>query len=343
MPPQKSCESVTSRTRKRLALSLVLGATWFLLPNFAYAETPHYRVELSVPETLSECNREAALLGLLEPLVPGPMLEPPFARVMTVRIAKTQRIYQLDLFVKEPDGKPIDEVHTELPASMSCFEVLYRGALRAALHINLNAPTDAKEEPLSRSAPPSPPPVAAVQCPVCVLPRQTPKPAKADRRWFVGAGGMVGFGIAPEIVAGGQLMAGWRWSPSWSIEVIGRATFPEDTRPAGPTIVRVYSVASLAIAPCYRVGSFGLCGIITESNALASSINVDNPHVSSASFLGFGGRVFVEHRLSNRWSYRADIDVVAPVLRLQIAEELRTPWTTPPVTGSLGVSMFAWF
>ena len=82
-----------SRTRKRPALSLVLGVTWFLLPNVVYAETPHYRVELSVPASLLECNREASLIGFLEPLVPGPMLEPPFARVMTVRIAKTQRIY----------------------------------------------------------------------------------------------------------------------------------------------------------------------------------------------------------------------------------------------------------
>lgn len=334
MPLQKSCESVIRRTIQRRTLSLVLGVAWFLLPNSAHAEVPHYRVELSVPTSLSECNREADLLGMIEPMVTGPMLEPPFTRVITMRIAKNQSIYRLELFVKERDGRPIDEVHTELPASMSCFEVLYRGALRAALHMNLNAPDEAK--------PPAPPP-APPPCPVCETPKPAPKPAKKERRFFVGAGGLVGFGIAPEIVGGMQLLGGWRWSPSWSIEVDGRGTFPTDTRPLGPTIVRVYSVASLAIAPCYRLASFGLCGLVMGTSTFASSLNVEEPQVRSASFLGLGGRGFLEHRFGNRWSFRVDIDIVAPVMRIEIEDAKRQRWAPSAMTGSLGISTFVWF
>lgn len=330
---------------QRSTLGFLIGAAWFLLPNYAYAEAPHYQVVLSVPGSLPECNREADLIGMLEPMVTGPLLEPPFARVITVRIAKTQSIYRLDLLVKDLEGRPIDALHTELPASLSCFEVLYRGAVRAALHMNLNATAEAKT-PAPAPAPPPPqppPPATAPQCPVDETPKKSPKPAVFERRWYVGAGGLVGFGIAPEIVAGMQLLGGWKWSPSWSVEVNGRGTFPQDTRPLGPTIVRVYSVASLAIAPCYRFGSLGLCGLVMGTSALASSLNVEKPHVRSASFLGLGGRGFLEHRLHDRWSFRVDIDIVTPVLRMQIEDATRQRWAASAVVGSLGTSLFGWF
>ncbi len=341
MPPQKSCESVSVHTIQRSTLGFLIGTAWFLLPNSAYGDAPHYRVELSVPASLPECNREADLIGMIEPMLTGSLLEPPAARVMTVRIAKTQAIYRLDLAVKTIDGQSIDELHTELPASMSCFEVLYRGALRAALHMNLNA-TAATTKPAPCPVPPPPPPPP--QCPACETPKsEPPKPAIVDRRWFVGAGGLVGFGIAPEVAAGMQLLGGLRWSPSWSIEVDARATLPQDTRPLGPTILRVYTVASLVIAPCYRFGSFGACALVMGTNAWASSLDVESPRTRSAALLGFGGRGFLEHRLNTRWSFRVDVDVVLPVLRVQIDDASRQRWAASSVTGSLGTSMIAWF
>lgn len=345
MPPQKSCESVFGHTFQRSAMGLLIGAAWFLSPNTAHAEPPHYRIELSVPSNLPECNRKTELMGMLEPMLAGPLLEPPASRVMTMRIAKTQAVYRLDLLVKDLEGRPLDELRTELPSSMSCFEALYRGALRAALYMNLNATVSEPAPTLCPAAPPPPPPPASPpQCPACDKP--TPEPPKlqpVDRHWFAGAGGLVGFGVAPEIVVGMQLLGGWRWSPSWSIELDVRATLPKDTRPLGPTIVRVYTVASVAIAPCYRIRSLGFCGLIMSTNAFASTINIDDPHVSTASFLGVGGRAFLENRLSNRWSFRVDVDIAAPMLRLQISEALRSRWVTAPLAGSLGASLLAWF
>lgn len=344
MPLQKSCESVTTRTRKRPTLSLVLGLAWLLHPNSACAEAPHYRIELSVPASLLECNREADLIGMIEPMVTGPMLEPPFARVMSVRVAKTQRIYQLDLFVKELDGKLLDEVHTELPASMSCFEVLYRGALRASLHINLNA-TEAKvPEPPPIPPPPIPPPprpAAPPPCPVCEAPKQAPTSAKIDRRWFVGAGGMVGFGVAPEIVAGGQLIVGWKWARSWSIELNASATIPQDTRPSGPTNVHIDTVASLGLAPCYRLGSFGVCGLVA-GGAIWHGRN--GPAQADSESFRLGLRGLMDHRFADRWSLRVDGEIATPLRLSTIRDEAQlVRWTMPHFTGSVGAALVTWF
>lgn len=335
MPPQKSCESVIRRTILRQTLGVVVGVAWFLLPNSAHADVPHYRVELSVPPSLSECNREADLLGMIEPMVTGPMLEPPFTRVITMRIAKNQATYRLDLFVKELDGRPIDEVSTELPASMSCFEVLYRGALRAALHMNLNAPNEAKPP-----APPPPPP----PCPVCETPKPAPKPAKKERRFFVGAGGLVGFGIAPEIAGGMQILGGWRWSPSWSIELNVRATIPQDTRPSGPTTVHIYTVASLGLAaPCYRAGSFGVCGLVDGSAMWHGRNGISHDTVRSEAFR-LGLRGFMDHRFADRWSVRVDVDLAAPLRRLSINDVTQqVHWTMPHISGSVGAAILTWF
>jgi len=343
MPPQKSCESVIRRTMQRQTFGLVLGVAWFLLPNSAHAEVPHYRVELSVPASLSECNREADLLGMIEPMITGPMLEPPFTRVITVRIAKTQAIYRLDLFVKELDGRPVDEVHTEFPASMSCFEVLYRGALRASLHMNLNAPTAEKApEPPPAKPPPS---VALPQCPVCETPKQPPKPAKNGRRFFVGAGGLVGFGIAPEIVAGMQLLGGWKLSRSWSIELNASATIPQETRPSGPTTVHIYTVASLVLAaPCYRVGSFGVCGLIDGSAMWRGRDGITQSDTARSASFRLGLRGFMDHRFADRWSVRLDADIATPVQRSSIDDDAqKVHWTMPHVTGRVGAAILTWF
>ncbi|MBK9263127.1 MAG: hypothetical protein IPM54_25400 [Polyangiaceae bacterium] len=215
--------------------------TWFLLPNVARAEAPHYRVELSVPPSLPDCKREMDLNGMLLPMLDGPLLEPPAERVIMVRIAKTPAIYRLDVVVKDLDGQMLEEERIDLPANMSCFEVLYRGALRAAVQMNKGVKPAKAEQAQCPAAPPppppSPPPPAA---PPGARSETRPPPSQPApfERWFVGLGGFVSLGAAPATVVGLQLAGGWRWAPSWSIEANVRGTFPTDALLEGVTPVR---------------------------------------------------------------------------------------------------------
>jgi hypothetical protein len=105
----------------------------------------------------------------------------------------------------------------------------------------------------------------------------------------------------------------------------------------------VNTVASAAIAPCYRFGSFGACGLMMGTSAWLESIDVEAPRAGTVSTLGFGGRGFLDHRLSARWSVRVDVDVVVPVMRTQVEDVSQWRWAPAPVTGSVGASILRWF
>jgi hypothetical protein len=61
-------------------------------------------------------------------------LEPPASRVLEVRIARGAGSgYAVDLAIKDPEGHVLTPDHTEYPGKVSCFEVVYNTAYRAAV------------------------------------------------------------------------------------------------------------------------------------------------------------------------------------------------------------------
>ncbi len=341
MIPQISCERVSWQTITGPAIALVVTAACLFFPNEAFAQAAHYQIEFSVAKNLPKCDRALDFEGMLGNLLAKPLLVPPASRVLAVRIAKTKTgDFAVDLAGKESDGRAVWSLHHEFSAETSCFEVLHKAALRSAI---------AMEHQASLEEPPPPPPETSPQCPApapalqCSTP-DSPKSVPIERNWFVGAGGMVGFGIAPEILAGVQFIGGWKWSRSWSIEVSARATLPDDSRPLGPTVVRVHTLGLLSAAPCYRVGRFGACGLIVGGAMFFESISVGQPRVGVAPFVGLGPRGFLEHRLSERWSARFDADLVVPLLWPEIQDDASEErWRPKPITGTASVSMIAWF
>ncbi|HRI70329.1 MAG TPA: hypothetical protein PK156_39125 [Polyangium sp.] len=315
--------------------------TWCLSPNTAYAEPPHYRIELSVPQSLPECNREPDLIGMVLPMLTGPMLDPPVARVLVVRIGKTRADYLVDVIVRDLNGQTLEEERTDFPASMSCFEVLYRAALRAAVQMNKGVRA---AKPAQAQCPP-PPPRPPLQCPICDKPRPSPPhQAAVDRPWFVGAGARVDMGVAPDQLVGGHFIVGWRRSRTWSIEGRVGATLPKDTRPIKTTIVRVRSVGSIEFVPCYRIEPFGLCGEFVLGNVWFTPLNLRRPRIDSALFVGAGVRGFVEQQLSARLSVRMDVEFFSPFMRAQIEDDVeRDHWETSLISGSASASLFVWF
>lgn len=313
---------------------------WFSMASSAIVMTaaidgraePHYRIALSVPNDLPNCNDLEGFRGVLDLALTRNLLEPPETRVLDVRIEKPRDApYVVHIHLKELDGTLRAERQLTYPEATECFKVLHSTAIAAAVELDRDAPPEASR------APPKP-----LACPPCEVP-QAPAP-KPLRHWFVGAGGRIDMGVAPDQLVGGHFIVGWRRSPKWSFEVHGRATLPRDTRPLGPTVVRVHSIASLAFVPCYRIRILGLCGEFIMGNMWFTFLNLKYPQLDTALFGGAGIRGFLEQPLSERWSVRMDVDLFVPFMPADVADDAqRGRWETSFVSGSANMSLFVWF
>lgn len=304
-------------------------------PADAQAE-PRYRVDFSGPRDLPNCNDSNGFRALLELAQPRDLFDPPASRVLDVRVrAPNSREVVVDITLNELDGRVRNTHQHTYPRSMECYKILHLAAVAAAVDLDRDAPP--KPPAASPQKPPEPPP----PCPPCEVPR-APAP-KPPRTWFVGAGARVDFGVAPDQIIGGHFILGWRPSPRWSFEAHGRATLPEDTRPLGPTVVRVHSIASLGFVPCYRIEPFGFCGELILGNMWFTTL-LKHPQLDTVLFWGAGIRGFLEQRLSDRWSMRMDVDLFMPFWRAQVADDIqRDRWETSIVAGSASASVFTWF
>jgi len=347
MAPQIFLQHVARQTVLGRFAVLFIAAACVSSPNEAFAEPKHYQVELSAAKNLPACDRPIDFTGMLMHLLAKPLLDPPTSRLLNVRVGKTPAgNYAVDLAGNEVDGTSLWSTHHEFPAETSCFEVLYKAALRASIVMENQA---ASEEPSTPDKPEKSTilPTSTTQ-PTCPTPqRVAPNPPKSTtytRHAFIGAGALVGFGITPDVAIGLQLFAGWRRSPSWFFEAHARAIFPDDTRPVERTVLRVYTNASLAFAPCYQRGSFGACWSVSGGATAFEWIDVRQPRVGFAPFLMTGPRGFLEHSLSNRWSVRVDGDVGIALLGAEIQDDAsKKRWRSSPITGNASISLLAWF
>ncbi|UQA62798.1 hypothetical protein [Polyangium aurulentum] len=337
----------TTRTRevcRRLGAGLVV--LFAVAPRDALAEPPHYAVELSAAPNLPACAREGDFLGLLDTHLDGPLLEPPTSRVLRVHVGRTRRgDYAVDLTLEEADGRKVDAVHKEYPATTCCYEVLHHAALVAAIHMEHG-------EEAGNEAPSPPPPAAPAPCPAApppVLPPSPPARAPAalvprsdGRRFEVVAGAVIAIGAAPEVVPGPQLGLAWRWGRG-SVELDLRYTPPIETRPLGPTVFEVFT-ASGAIVPCFRPGPFAVCGVVIGGITGARVIDRLYPTQAVTGFVGVGARVGMERELVGPLRVRADLDVAVSLLRSRInASNRPEAWRMLPVTIFPSVSFVASF
>jgi len=341
MPPQKSRELVSNHTIRRSIMGSLSAIALFGPPKTAHAEPPHYRIELSVPPSLPECNREPDLIGMVVPMLAGPMLDPPAARVLVVRIAKTPEIYRMDVIVRDLEGQTLEEERSDFPANMSCFEVLYRAALRAAVQMNKGVAI-VKAPPAPPPPPPPPPP--APQCPATnTLQSSAPKRAPPERHWFVGLGESTVMGAAPTSVLGLQATVGWNWARAWSLEGNLRGTFPETGLPIEVTRIRVDSILSVTLAPCYRPKVFGVCLLATGGNRWGKPLTLVSTGGATSQFIGIGPRVFAETHLTERWSVRIDAELVLLGMSNWTQNGADPRWNSARITGGTNVSLLARF
>lgn len=281
-------------------------------------------------------------------MLAGAVLEPPAERVVEVKIAKNSGMYRLDVVTKTLEDQTLDEEHAEFPGQMSCFEVLYRAALRAAVQMNKGMPV--AETPQTQV--PEPPPRPRMRMPPA-LPQQpsaaraktnTPRQTGDARPWRVGLGGSTVLGAAPTAVVGLQLTVGWHWAPSRFIEGNVRGTFPTAALPNGVTPIFIESLGTATIAPCYQWKFIGGCGLLTGNILWARSSGLDRSKIGASFTLAGGIRGFIEHRFSERWSMRLDADLVSPIVVRALGDmATQDQWLPTPINGAANATLFVSF
>lgn len=345
MRPTKS----SHKSAPQCWLSIVAGTFVIAICLEARAEPPHYRIDFAAPKHLPYCDDPEGFRGVLALALSRDLLEPPASRVLDVRVDKPNGgDYIVNIAIKELDGRVIMALRETHPRSMECFKVLHSAALAAALEIDKDVPV-VDQTPQTTTAPASskPPP-----CPICEKPPaplcKTPpapaaKPVPDERNWFVGLGGSTVLGAAPANVVGLQLAAGWKWARSWSIETNVRGTFPATVLPLDTTRIRVHSILSFAVAPCYRLKALGACVVATGANMWVEPLTLASSNNSTSQYLGVGPRVFVEKRLAERWSLRVDGEIVVPFMFNRNRSDSDAHWNSTRITGGANVSFLAWF
>ncbi|MDC3958178.1 hypothetical protein [Polyangium jinanense] len=322
-----------------------------LVPPRAKAdELLHYQVEFSVDPKLPACDRGQEFAALLNNQFSKPILEPPASRTLRVRMGRTKAgDHAVDMQIEELDGRVVDTVHREFPASTCCFEVLYNAALLASVHIlHEGKAATVVEPPPPPASCPAPPPPSQAPPPPPATPAAPPLPASAGLadvppRFEVSAGPILATGMAPEIVPGVQLGAAVRLRGSWWFEGDARVTPWFETRPLGLTAFEVLTASGTA-ALCYRPGRFTVCGLVIGGARLTEDVDSAYPQLNRTGFAGVGGRVGMQQHLGGPFSIRADLDVAATLPRSQINTSNRpavweTPWATV-ITGARLVTSF---
>jgi hypothetical protein len=292
---------------------------------------------LYAPKQLPTCNDLEGLRDALNLALPESILEAPATRVLEFRVDRApDGGFVADITAKELDGRVIDSLHETYPHVTECFKVLHKIAVATPVWLS---ELDGAFEKAPTPAPPAQPP-----CPACTPPPPPPpKPVPIERRVFLGAGGFVSLGVAPTTLVGLQLAGGFRAFRSWSFDFALRGTFPATALPLEWTPVRVQSILSFAAAPCYRIGVFGACIVGLFSNMWVESLTLTKSPVDTAQFVGIGPRIFLDKRLTDRWSVRLDAEVIIPLLFAGFADEALARWDAPLINGNANASFFAWF
>jgi hypothetical protein len=185
-----------------------------------------------------------------------------------------------------------------------------------------------EREPPTKASTPAPKPLVSAASPTY----KTPSRAPALR---IGIGLHGTAGTAPSPALGGSLHASVRW-PLFSLGVEGRADAP-----AGASASQGGRVSSAllgaSVLPCVHADPLFLCahGLFGALNGTGEGVS--SPQRATTVYVALGARVGAEIPLSRRWALRTWADLLGTVTPTTLTLDSREVWTTPLVSGTLGV------
>jgi hypothetical protein len=92
------------------------------------------------------------------------------------------------------------------------------------------------------------------------------------------------------------------------------------------------------VAPCARQGLFGACALATVEALRGSGQDLNNARQVTSLFGAVGARAIVEFPRQGAVAFRVHVDVVSPLTRTTLKVGDNAVWTSPPITGALGLA-----
>jgi len=199
-------------------------------------------------------------------------------------------------------------------------------------------------EPLTSVPKPVTPPEAPPEPPA---PPPPPPPAPADREEpstpaivQAGAGAHLSVASQPEVSSGLDVEGRIRW-PLLSLGIEGHAELP--VRAAIPGGEMTTSLMAAGVSACLHTGGFAGCGVAVGGIFRVSGKGLDDAQRATVPYAAVGARASFELPVTSGLSLRASLDLTAPLTRATALVSGREVWSTPPVSGQLGLSVLARF
>jgi hypothetical protein len=93
-----------------------------------------------------------------------------------------------------------------------------------------------------------------------------------------------------------------------------------------------------SVVPCYHAGALFGCALATAGALQGTGSGVDVPEKDTTFYAAVGGRVGAEVRVTEWLALAAFGDLRGTLTRTTLQIDGHDVWTTPPVSGALGVA-----
>ena len=308
--------------RGSLALAMV-GVAASLFSGTALAQSHGVtRLRYSRDTTASACRDENALRGAVAERIGYEPFRESARTAIVVALFGEGDILHAHVELRDEHDEIVGkrDLQSDDP---SCSDLFDTTALTITILLDTPVVRRASEAP-----PPAPPPAPA------------PSPKTRELGYRLGAGGVLGLGVAPKVSGGLFLAAGISYA-RYSLDVEGRIDFSTEKSYAegsGETALRL-----VQLAPCIHI-SWALGCVIGGAGVLS----VDGRDLATAEhhsslFALAGVRGGVELPIAGPIAARATADVQVPLTRTTLTIGADDVWTTAPVTAAFSLGILGKF
>ncbi|WP_437326786.1 hypothetical protein [Sorangium sp. So ce381] len=349
------------RIRRMIRAALSLAAALFLAAPVALAQVPPRGARLSYtrgPGT-EGCPEEPSLRQIVESQLGG---VDPFvsdgAWLIEVVIRRKGTAFQGEIALHDRDGRDLGrQEHTSAICGALVEDIGL--SLSAVMRPLLPAPPSPESAPISPLPGPLPPsvprgaaPTVSPDAPPKALASKPPRPVAPpprpvprsrpppDRpRLQLGAGVLLGAGVAPSVAVGFSGFAGARWE-RFSLSLEARGDLPIDAEPYRGWTIGV-SGLSASLVPCGHADWFFGCAVATAGAVW--NVRDRTGREFALPYAGLGFRAGLEVPLSARLAGQLSGDLLINIHRTHFRPLRGEGWSAAPVSEAVALRLVAFF
>jgi hypothetical protein len=268
--------------------------------------------------------------------------------IVSATVNRTGRTFEARIEIAGAEGRSVAE-RKLVSRESDCLELA--SAMELAISIAIDPFAGSRPRPAPPPAPvptavaPPPPPPSPQVIVVRELAPSAPPPLPVPIVFQVRLGALGAVGSTPGAAVGGNVQASaHRGSFSLGLEARGDLASTTTLYSNGAQ-VGAFDTSLLmgSLVPCASRGLFEGCALLSAGVIRASARDLQMPQQVNAPYLAVGARVGVEIPLGSILSAGVHGDVLAPTTETVLRVSGQAVWTTPSISGALGLTMGARF